>query len=389
MLVNECRKILRDKWFLVLIFLCLFLQIMYIYFSYCSSYNATLTKEEKNAYSVLYQKNKGNITEEKLNFLIKENKRLEALVLDRTYSTKYNPDTYTGYIFGDYCMIHFHLYTPVKRLYEYNIKANDIAKRAQDSKSFFEKENNTYQSKLNQKIAENFADRSITRFVELDGADSILENDILVVFLIVLLCFSGIHIWIDEKEIGMTDLIQTSVIGRNKIVATKLVAYEVICIGLVLLFAVVSLIFVNILYGGDYLSMPAYSVKKYEDTMMNCNVFTFFLVKNFLILIALSEIILVISIISLKSNRTVVAFVKLVIVLLVLIIIHSCNISSLEYLNPLTLLFNSSLFTRCDYINFLNNPINKSFAIALIQGGISILMYFAIMSGKRFGYDKK
>ena len=389
MLIRECKKILMDRWFLLFVVVFLVLQVVSIFLLHSNSYTASLSKNEKMAYYELYQKTMGEITKEKIEFLIKENNRLETQVLDRTYSTEFDPDSYTGYVYSDYSMIHFHLYTPIKRLYEYNIKADEIVKRANENINFYEKNNNIYQSRLNKKISQKYGNRKITKFLELDGAESLLEGKVSAILLIVLLCILGIHIWISERENGMIYLLQTSYMGRRKIVSTKLMAYEIVCVGLVILFMTAKFVISHILYGSAYLTMPIYSIKGYEDTVLNSSIFIFYLIKGLLIWLALTEILLFISAISIRTKKKITAFLSIVIFLIFIFAIHNCNLEILKYINPMTLLFDSSLFTRFDYINISNYPIARWHVIVVIQVVMSIFMSFMIVRGKRYWNDKK
>ena len=79
---------------------------------------AANTSGMQTGYNTIYERIKGPITEETVRFLTSEYRRLDDLTADGTYSREPQEGTYSGYIFGDYYLLHSYFYPHM----EYRVK---------------------------------------------------------------------------------------------------------------------------------------------------------------------------------------------------------------------------------------------------------------------------
>lgn len=385
---SEFRKIVRDRGFWVLLSILLIFIVMESYTAYNLSYEQTLTDAGREAYELLYQEIKGGMTTEKLLFLIEEDERLGTEVLSKTYSTQYDETTYTGYVYGDYSMIHFHLYLPVKQLYEYGIWANEVVLSAKENILFFEELNNPYQVRINRLISEAFMNRNIAVFYDTTGAEQLLNIGDVTILLVLLICFMGINTWIKEKETGMISLIQTTEEGRKKVVRSKLGTYYLTCLGVVATVSILRLVIVSLLFDWNGLLMPIYALESYGESLLNCSVILFYFVQSCIVFLGMSTIILIVSMISIKAKQSMEAFIKVIIFIVVLYVLNEWNIPVLQYLNPFALLNNGGWFQRYEYMNMFNYPVNVIALVVAMQVCFIVTLYVIIMKSRRFAYDK-
>lgn len=385
---SEFRKIVRDRGFLVLLGILLLFIVIESYTAYNLSYKQTLTDAGREAYELLYQEIKGDMTTEKLLFLIEEDEKLGAEVLSKTYSTQYDETTYTGYVYGDYSMIHFHLYLPVKQLYEYRLWANEVVLSAQENILFFEELNNPYQVRINSLISEAFMNRNIAVFYDTTGAELLLNTGDVTILLVLLICFMGISTWIKEKETGMISLIQTTEDGRKKVVRAKLGAYYLTFLGVAATVSILRLVIISFLFDWNGLLMPIYSLESYGESLLNCSVILFYFVQSCIVFLGMSTIILIVSMISIKAKQSMEAFIKVSIFMVVLYVLNEWNIPVLQYLNPFSLLNNGEWFQRYEYTNMFSYPVNILTLVVAIQVWLIVTLHVIIMKIRRFTYDQ-
>ena len=98
LLVFEFKKYAFKPYVLLVLLICTMINLIGAYFS--TAYYQQIYDHEnfQKLYNSLL---KGPLTEDKMNFVISETKRLQGLTADQTASHEYDPNTYTGNIYAD------------------------------------------------------------------------------------------------------------------------------------------------------------------------------------------------------------------------------------------------------------------------------------------------
>lgn len=88
-----------------------------------------LTEKGYVYYQELHKEFDGNITKEKQKELISLHNNLEEIVNEGSYTKEYTSEAKTGYIFGDYSLVHKGFYTPMEYMVSYYSINNDMVEK--------------------------------------------------------------------------------------------------------------------------------------------------------------------------------------------------------------------------------------------------------------------
>ena len=99
---------------------------------------AANTSGMQAGYDTIYERIKGPITEEPVRFLTSEYQRLDALTADGTYSREPQEGTYSGYIFGDYYLLHSYFYPHMEYSVKYSSDMEEILAQAKENMTFYQ-----------------------------------------------------------------------------------------------------------------------------------------------------------------------------------------------------------------------------------------------------------
>ena len=136
-----------------------------------------------------YERIKGPITEETVRFLTSEYQRLDALTADGTYSREPQEETYSGYIFGDYYLLHSYFYPHMEYSVKYSSDMEEILAQAKENMTFYQESGNTAGAAENAYILHHYAGRTIPAFYLYDGWEALLSydfSDLLILLLLIL-----------------------------------------------------------------------------------------------------------------------------------------------------------------------------------------------------------
>ena len=104
---------------------------------------AANTSGMQAGYDTIYERIKGPITEEIVRFLTSEYQRLDGLTADGTYSREPQEGTYSGYIFGDYYLLHSYFYPHMEYSVKYSSDMEEILAQAEENVTFYQESGNT------------------------------------------------------------------------------------------------------------------------------------------------------------------------------------------------------------------------------------------------------
>lgn len=366
----EAKKVLHNKvfWILVLVFLC----INGYRISQLGMYDAAVSEGEKQLYQML----KGEVTDEKIDFVVSNYVRYQEIVEEGTYSREENTEqTYTGYIHGDYVMF-LELFTEWKELYEYRYYCQDIAERAAENVRFFEKRGNTFEIENNRKIIERYADREIQNFYHKDTVRRYLEYDFSGVFIILLILLVSSELIFVENKAKMNYIIDCSSYGETRLLKTKAVFLMFITTMLALIFYGADFIFFHLFYHIEGLSEPLYSIMEYKNTPVNWTIFGYQIVSIAIKIVGFQFFAILIFLFScffLKQIYTVIfgalSFGSMVLV---------CENTRWVW-NPVLLLVNHNLFSDYHMVKLFNWPVSViTVSVAAVLVSIVLMIWILL-----------
>ncbi|MCM1276616.1 MAG: hypothetical protein NC299_14855 [Lachnospiraceae bacterium] len=259
---------MRKSWFklaaLILLAVLSVVNIAYLNDS-CRRNNDRVYGENRDSYYKAYNKFCGAVTDEKTDRLKKEANELAAIVADGIYSTEYDPNRYTGYVFGDYALLNVEIKREMTYCITYPNTSDRIALAAHENVDFYKNLNCFFESRRNELISKMYYGRKIPEYRTTAWAESFFTYDLSSLLCVVMLIFGLSAVFSAEYESGMVQLISAS--GKRGITAAaKIVSAFIYCAVLSIYFTVIDLIGINIFHGIDGMNMPLYSAPMFEKT---------------------------------------------------------------------------------------------------------------------------
>lgn len=346
----EVKKVLHNKMVmgLLLIFLC----INCYRISQLGAHDPNISEGERK----LYQELKGELTDEKIDFVVDNYVRYKEIIEEGTYSREENmEDTYTGYIHGDYIMF-LELFTEWKELYEYRYYCSDIVQRASENVLFFENKNNTFEVKNNQAIMESYADRKIQNYYHKEAIERYLEYDFSSVFIILLILLISSELIFVENKTKMNYVIDCSTYGGTRLLGTKLSFLLFVTTLLSVVFYSADFVFFQIFYEMEGLSDPLFSIMAYKNTPVNWSILGYQMVAIGIKIIGLqffAVLTFLFSYLFLNQIYTVIFSASSFV-----IAVFVCENTRWPF-NPVLLLVNHNLFSSYHVGNIFNYPVSE------------------------------
>ncbi len=330
--------------------------------------------EVKSAYYQMYDELSGTVSGDEIQFLKENDKHLSALVLNKEYSTEYNPDCYTGYEFGDFALFHFYLIPEVEYYITYPNLSNEIVSKAYENIGFYTQCKNYYEAKYNTLIYNLYSGRSIPEYHLTEWAEHYFSYDFSSLLAIIMLilglssCFSG------EKECGMGALITSS--GKVGITArAKLASAFLYALFLTVYFVVLDLACVGVLYGVDGLNSPVYSAEYFAYCPYGFTFAQAILICAALKFIALFVIAEIIMLISQISPNTIIAAIGSFLAAVALIL--TAGYSNIP-LNPIMALTPDTYLKGLNCINIFGEPVPALyialFSLCILLAGLAVFV---------------
>ena len=335
-------------------------------------------------YTRMHNKLDGALTKEKADFVAGEDARLESITKDGAYSREYQPDSYTGYLWGDYVSFHTYFFKPMKYMALYAANNRALVEKAVDNIAFYKKYGNNFEASKNEFIVRHYANRNITYFFETRHWEKLLDYE-LSNFLIFLLMILGLApIFVNEKETNMHALIVSNTCGRIDLSYIKALSSFIYIAFLVLVFSCINLFTFGLLYGFGGLNLPLYAIEEYQFTPFNGSVLSFYLTIVLLKLIGATSFGMMILLASSLSGRVIFPFV-----LSMLMFFSGMFLSGymqsvvfseiiLAIISPFTLLKNNRIFMQLSGMNIGGRFFLISNVCALVQGIISVVLFLVI-----------
>lgn len=237
---------------------------------------AANTSGMKTGYDKIYEQIKGPITEETVSFITSEYQRLDGLTADGTYSREPQEGTYSGYIFGDYYLLHSYFYPHMEYSVKYSADMEEVLTQAKENVTFYQESGNTAGMVENAYILHHYTGRAIPEFYLYDGWEALLFYDFSDLLILLLLILAVAPTFTREKENGMTLILSSCKRGEWPLLFSKCGAGVIFAWILTALFALLNLLVFGLLCGFEGWSSPLYAIGSYQYTPFSGSILLFY-----------------------------------------------------------------------------------------------------------------
>ncbi len=230
------------------------------------------SEENKKAYKEIYNKIKGNITEEKISFIEQEKKRLGEIYDKKLGNHIEGEKTYSGNLYDDYRILRQYIYEDFERCLKYKEYSRMLEKLAKENVVFYTEAGNMAGRKENEYIARTYNNREIEAYYRtesLKGYFSYTFSSILMV----ILCFLGIApMYLMERESNMWNILETTYIGRKYCRNVKIFAVIVYVCIIVAWFRLLDYFTYWFLFDIEGIENPVWMVTGFGKSPLNCSI---------------------------------------------------------------------------------------------------------------------
>lgn len=387
-LVYEIRKNFAKRYLLVVLCLLTVVNVFSIYDYYKG--NHVFSKEKNDAWSEAFwdlyeEKFKGEITMEKINALMEIYTPLyQQCAVERIFSTEHDPDTYTGYVFGDYTMLDHGFVQPMEYSYMYRSHAAKIVDTAKSNLDFFQSLGNTYQYGSNLMIASLFAGRRVTYFYHTEMYDNLFQYNFSSFLVLMMSILALVPVFVAEKETEMDLILSVSKKGGKATVNVKILSSFLYVIGIGVWFYLVDFLAFSYFYGLTGLNNQLYALKDFMLTPLNLRMWQFILLSDGVKIIGLLVVSSIILFFSSVFRKALMPYMlSLASVFLFMLIKDSeCGgkDSFWKFINPVEIIENKELFQNTAFLNVLGYPVHRFLVVIL---SIMLLMGVFVWATKR------
>lgn len=325
-------------------------------------------------YPAIYQQLQGEITLEKIDWLLSVYRPIEAQVADRTASTATdNPDTYTGNVYSDYYFFNQNFVAPMAYLYTYRAQARAVADAALANLPLYDAVGNGYEYRKNQVIAALYERRAIPDFAFTGGYNALVHYDfsILPVLLLTLYVLSGV--FVPEKERGMDQMLLTVERGGRPTTAAKLIASALATIGVSAWFWLTDFLGFAVCFGAlEGGALPVYALENFAQAAVGMPLLQYALLSSAVKTLGAVAVGLLFLLISQFFRSALFPHVLGLLAMFALAWLHGAYGASshmLKLCNPFALLQCRAVFRTTEFVNIFGVPA-LSYQVALLWGGV-------------------
>ncbi len=387
----EMRKNYITKLIVSTFIFLIIVNLIYLYHDYQSvdrKYNYFLNPSDNPDYvefvNKMHETLDGRITLDHVKFVTEEYNRLEKIIIDQTYSTEYQEDTYTGYVFGDYTALGVYFYQPLKYAVKYRTEMENLIERAEKNVRFYERYENRFKKEENQFITKKYIGREINEFYETKTWEKLFDYRFSDFFLVCFIIFTVIPIFIQEKETQMNHLILSCVRGKLAMGFAKIVSL-ILFVG----FVVASMAFINwgffyIFYGLEGSSLPIYAVQVFKYTPLSCSIGSFFILFTFMKFVGLFAFALTVCFLSFIFKNVVYPYMISLFYVVVQLygsgFLYSVESSRIfaSFISPFTLLNGQKLYSSLLGCNVMDKFFLRAEVCFFIQFVVIVFLLLSI-----------
>lgn len=328
----------------------------------------------KEAYEDLYEEYKGELTDVKVDKIMTLYHYLDEKVADQTYSTEAEEGSLTFNTFSDRLLLNWCFITDIEYETGYEKYAKEVVANAVENVSFYQEIGNTYEARVNYKIAKAFYERKLTNFYNTDGFRSLIYYDFSGIMLLLLALFGCSSVFIKENETEMILLLKTSSRGKNETFAAKMLACIMFLVFICLLFSVEDYMLFAVNFGNmDAFLEPIYMLEGFQDSLLNINLISFYgvcIASRILGILAIGVLFMLISLLGKNSLQVMLVNIG---VLAGLVGMYAVSEKISKFVNPLMLFYGRKLFMRQSFVRILGYPLVDSAILYIVSAMLMIV----------------
>ncbi len=296
-------------------------------------------------YENLYPVYGGKITEKKIRDLMAYYRPLKA-----------EGNLHPGSEYEEALMLQKCFVAPLQYAYEYQQNAVQIAKRALENADFYQQMGNIYASRKNQQIAGMFSDRRIPELRYTEMYQHYLQYDFSVFLVLLLAIYGLVNVFVLEKETEMELLLQTTIQGKRKSTAAKLLASVIFVTAISLLFWLADFLFFGCLFRSfDGGNCPVYAIEYFEASSLSMSLFFCALFAMGLKTVGTLVFGMAVLLLSRLCRNTLFPFVGSIFLIGSCLLAYNADLPSA--FNPVSLLVCRELFHWVDFIDLAGTPV--------------------------------
>lgn len=261
----EIKKLIDKK--VIIVFVILFiLNVGNIIFNHIDAVSSQFNQGKNE----IVEKVEGQITQEKVDFLLDGLERNTKLVNAGEYDSEHGDEnTYTGYIFGDMNAFE-EVYTDLKRVYDYSedineklsvINENVERTQQSDSYSLFLKD------QLN--------GRYISSYYDTQGIQCYINYSDSLIFIFIFIIFMGINYLYYDRNHDMEKMIGITRYGRFKLKLMRYIMLNIFVVFSSLVFFLSDYICFSLLYSIKGIFNPIYSLSIFSATYFDISILSY------------------------------------------------------------------------------------------------------------------
>lgn len=315
--------------------------------------------EFANAYNEFYSLYKGEITLEKINSLLAVYEPIREKLQDRTYSTAFDPNSYTYNAYSDEIFLSKCFLDEMEYDYTYQNQALKIVRQTQKNKAFFA-DKNLFEYRKNQLIENQFQNRKISDFFYTEMYQYYFFYDYSALLVLIICIFGMAGVFVIEKETEMEMLLATSRNGGLFTTVAKFMAALCFAVSVCMAFWIEDFVIFNICLGSlDAAKLPLYALQAFQNTMLCVNFNEFALGLSIIKTVGIVGCCFLFLLFSSVCKNTLIPFLSSFILSAVLIYLQrvACGKNILKCFNPFELVMGRDLFKNIDIINVFEFPI--------------------------------
>lgn len=307
----------------------------------------------------------GEITYEKLSYVIEKKSELEKLVNERSYSTEFDKNTYTGYQYGDYGIFK-EVYEDLDYAYHYSEKLEEILTKAKNNLSLYPENSSEY--RFNARVIKLYSGRKITSYYNTEGYEKYFSYDFSALLLLLLLVFAVSPVFSHETETGMSTLLLSSPNGKTKTARAKLFSALAFSAVVSAVFAVFDFLCFAAVFGLKGLNNPLYSVKSFEYTPLNVTIGQYILISALLKISGSMLFCLVFLLFSKAFKKSAVSMLFAMGFAVLNAVLNDFAFEELKLFLPVSLFIPRAYFKTADVLHngFLCIPVFLIFAVLIV-----------------------
>lgn len=327
----------------------------------------------------LYNKLKGKITTEKINFIKENYNKLSREVENFNFSKEYDSSRYTGYVFGDYG-----LFKSFKEGYSHSIMytnlTRDILIKSLDNVKFYNKFSNIYEVRKNKLYIKRYSNRKLNSYYLTQGIESYFYYDFSSLLILILIIIFFSQSYTKESYSRMNIILYTTQKGRHIAIA-KYMSMVLFCLIISLYFMFIDLLTINYLIKIDGMFQPIYYLNNFSFTPYNCSIFLMIVYTYIIKCIAYICFSCIVLFISYSTNNAILSTTLSAFSLSILVYVEKICPS---IINPISLLTTRKYICKFNLINILQYPVNSIIIASIFAIFLSLSIVLILVRRKKY-----